>query len=67
VCTFRDFRVRGGHLKPFPSRKKKKNDKYQISLGGISQSSFKIFSLGEAKSFSYPSKRWLPGGGGGGF
>lgn len=24
VCTFRDFRVRGGHLKPFPSRKKKK-------------------------------------------
>lgn len=22
VCTFRDFRVRGGHLKPFPSPKK---------------------------------------------
>ena len=26
VCAFRDFRVRGGHLKPFPSQKRAKTN-----------------------------------------
>lgn len=68
VCTFRDFRVRGGHLKPFPSRKKKKKRQISNKPGRNFSIEFQnFFSLGEAKSFFYPSKRWLPSGGGGGF